>query len=807
MAAEVESDYREDISIERTALEPLATIELLITERTGDCEVHIRVDDTNLEPERITLPEPRHPHSSGSPAHSCPVDVFVDDIQQRLECHGHNLGTTRKWIVRDRQLRDIGLRLGRFLFGWSGTGRGSGNALHRTLLQLYYQASCSNSFISLCFHARHPRLDSLPWELTIWRFGGRDCILGTDRHLTFVRQGYYPAYFPPEFGRLERQSLDIQHITSANLASAHEMVKRFFEALDLGEENLDDLARYSHEWQEPDSCDIFHFVGHGKPGEVYWQARTPDGGDGGDVAFDVKQLIQQVGGDRLPSLIVLLACSSFDAKGWNKRGLLWDLLQEGVGAAIGMHGKAKISIASYFIQLLYLELLQHGRIDLAIQRIRWRMQRKGRAGTSVYHRCGDLCADWFRPILAIRDSAVLSHFNGLRSERLEERRSERLGHGEPTRSGGPRRSASGSEDEVMDCLDELLVPLDHADGANGSSIRPVSWDRLHRALDCLQTSEVPELEKIAEQLDDRWRAMPHRPQENSPGQVRGCPERRMTAAADDDDPLLEFLHAWNDSQWAVIVAAIARGVTSEEIDVKLNRADKKMTAPSENRYFGPYYYIVEKDGACSLVTTYGGEARGDWYWPYGDNTYHLKEGHILYESETIDYKGTLYRKVELSVDFFEGHLLSPAVPSGKPLQSLGVCMPYGSWDEYWEKIFLFSEKSSIRKAISAINKLALVQAMFPVFQGMGDDDDDQAVTRYQKVFERLTPLVHPENGEQALLEALDAATPAHLPEKLGDTTWEYIVKTDDGKTHTRTIWRWRLFFALTFGLAMKKLPA
>ncbi|MCG8424554.1 MAG: CHAT domain-containing protein [Proteobacteria bacterium] len=768
-----------------------------------DCHnlLHTRVDDTVLEPEGVELPSAAtHGRPWDKPVEFQTMTDFAADIEERLAWHRRGLGEARRWVVHDQRLRDIGLRLGSFLFGRPGMmkeqgERRPGNILDQTLLQFYHAAD-SQSYISLCFSAHDSRVDSLPWEMTIWRHGARDIVLGTDPNVAFVRQSHYPTYHAPSFAKPSLDPLEVGHATATShatsaLAQGHQAIEEFFDSLGLDESKLQLLAEHSHQWQGEHAFDIFHFYGHGQPGSLYWEGPGLDRENSVKYEFGIEQLLQCVDGQNLPGLIVVLACSSFDPKGWQQRGLLWDLVQAGVASAIGMLGTTYIRTPPYLIQMLYLQLFEHGRVDRAVQRVRWLMRYKGRPGAATHEEL--IRADWFRPILVVRDRSVLSCFDGLRGQHVQRNESGRRGNAIEHRA-------------ITESLELLLPPLQISDHRSNSAL----LERMREAINCSNKSGVAELQDQADRIRTHLTGL-NVDASSLPDGRRGPSDLALIATVLDEERSRTLYKVWDDWQWKAIVHAMKQGMASEEINMILketSQPEDERRQPVENAYLGPYYYLVEKGQEWSLVAKYD-EARGDWYWPYGDSSYTLAPDDVHRRVREIRDEDTVYHKVELSIDFFERNDINVLVPGGKqPVQTISVWSPYGSENTYWEKISLFSAESNIGKAIRTIRDAGTVRNWFDSLARLEQAGHEEGALRYEEICGALMPLLHPDTGDPAIIEAIDNALPRNLPDRsaLQEDPVDWAIE-GDAEAQNRCRWRWRLFYALASGLARGKLTA
>lgn len=363
----------------------------------------------------------------GSIATGTSWDELAARVGDELGALSLGQGWTQKLIGYRRRLSGIATALGRALFGHDG------NALHRLLCTLHAQASASDGFVRISLASIQPELHNLPWELAAWSPDpiGADSPsthLGTCPHLALSRRAYYDHGHVPDRTVTPSADVRILHITANRHERQyeHERIADHLRDMCSRHPRAEARAAYSENWANAprtatpndSDIDIFQLLTHGArvPGCLELAVaehgdRNPDK-DGRPcwspgLEIDIASLVHLLGQERLPRLFILLSCWSFDHFG--RRGAVADLLyQHGAAAAIGVLGELRLGKAAAVSRYLFSQLLGHGQIDLAVQRVRTLLMRY-ELGQSMRPDI-QLPSDWFRPVLMTRAPQVCESF-------------------------------------------------------------------------------------------------------------------------------------------------------------------------------------------------------------------------------------------------------------------------------------------------------------------------------------------------------------------------------------------------------------
>lgn len=389
---------------------PLATAELgpwphLPTRSGGTIEICMGHDAVYARADGIQL--------APLPVREC-MAALCRDIDAELGRLTYGLGQTQKLVRYRDNLDRIGDRLGRVLFG------NAQSPLSECMYALYRRARATGEFVAICLCCADPEVQNLPWELAVWRHGSFAIALGTDEYLALVRQASYPSYVEDRTAAPDPTGVCITHVTAdrAERQYTHEAITAHFADFMRQNWRIRATACYSEEWAaapsavpplpaQPARIDIFQLVAHGARSPCKMEIAVAAGnGRGRGLELDVDTLISLLGRQRLPRLFVMLTCWSFDHFG--QRGVAADLLRQGGGAVLGILGELRLGKAAAVTGYFYGQLLQHGRMDLAVQRLRGLLRRHELFECMTPDAA--LPADWFRPVLMIRRPEVLHTF-------------------------------------------------------------------------------------------------------------------------------------------------------------------------------------------------------------------------------------------------------------------------------------------------------------------------------------------------------------------------------------------------------------
>jgi PAS domain-containing protein len=412
--------------------------------------------------------------------------IKLDDIYTRVDAAmrtlTHGLGTTQKLVRYRANLASIGQILGRALLGQPQ------GVLAQTLDTLYTRARARGQFIAICLSAANPELHNLPWELALWQPSGhaQPVRLGTDEHLALVRQALYRGFVDDRTTSADAAALRITHITADRdqRAHAHERIASDLHEIMRHNWRVRASASFSEEWarQHPDGdrhTDILQLLAHGSraPGTFELAVATPETRSRA-LELDVHTLLTMLGQRELPRLFVMLSCWSFDHR--DHRGTVADLLHAGGSTAMGILGMLRLGKAPAISRYFYHQMLEHGRVDLAVQRLRGLLERYELFESMTPDPL--LPSDWFRPVLMIRTPGALEAFRDL-----------------PASTVNPidRRATC----EPADALKELAARQERALVLSGTA----RYQRLARDLRDLDPAPIPDPLTARDALE-RWEA-------------------------------------------------------------------------------------------------------------------------------------------------------------------------------------------------------------------------------------------------------------------------------------------------------------
>jgi hypothetical protein len=410
------------------------------------------------------------------------LDELCASVDTAMRTLTHGLGTSQKLVRYRANLARIGQILGRALLG-----QPQGMLAH-TLDMLYTRARARGQFLAICLSAADPELHNLPWELALWQPSGhaQPIRLGTDEHLALVRQTLYRGYIEDRTTGADSAALRITHITADRdqRAHAHERIAGDLHEVMRHNWRIRASASFSEEWarQHPDSdrhTDILQLLAHGSraPGTFELAVTTPETRSRG-LELDVHTLLTMLGQRALPRLFVMLSCWSFDHRG--HRGTVADLLHAGASTAMGILGMLRLGKAPAISRYFYHQMLEHGRVDLAVQRLRGLLERYELIEAMTPDPL--LPTDWFRPVLMIRTPGALEAFCDLPASTVD-----------PV----DRRATC----EPADTLKELAARQERALALSGTA----RYQRLARDLRALDPAPLPDSLTAHDTLE-RWEA-------------------------------------------------------------------------------------------------------------------------------------------------------------------------------------------------------------------------------------------------------------------------------------------------------------
>lgn len=346
------------------------------------------------------------------------LDELAAAIEDDLDTLSHGQARAQKLVGYRQRLARIATRLGRALFGQRG------NPLHQLLCTLHTQASAQAGFVGISLASERPQVHNLPWELAAWspvHDHNPASHLGTDPHLALSRRAHYDRGLVPERTVARASHVRILHITANRHERQyeHERIAGYLDQLGQCHPRVHARAAYSEDWTSAppraaaEHVDIFQLLTHGArvPGclELAVEERSSDEPSrwSPGLEIDIPGLVHLLGPERLPRLIILLSCWSFDH--YDRRGAVADLLgQHGISAAIGILGPLRLGKAAALSRYLFSQLADHGQLDLAVQRVRallmrYELGRSMRPDTR-------LPSDWFRPVLMTRTPHTCESF-------------------------------------------------------------------------------------------------------------------------------------------------------------------------------------------------------------------------------------------------------------------------------------------------------------------------------------------------------------------------------------------------------------
>lgn len=401
----------ERLSSKDSSVESFATIDVFLD---SGFVLHVRVNGVALAP---------IPALDDDANHASYHDELADEVEKVLSqlTAGHDEGS--KLLSYTSDIRRVGLLLGGLLFGYRDV-RSSGcagrlyNELHRTLEQLYAPARDSGRHITITFAAQSAMWNEMPFELALWVWAGEEHHLGIAEHMTFVRRVYQAGFVP----RAEEQAqapLRLRHVSSLPTANTerpdrlsraeHESIERLMDSLCTRYPRgiaRADVVRTEHlqDWRATPS-DILQFSGHGtKERTIEWGVE--EAGEGAALQMSSRELLGALPKESLPGLFIFIACYSL--------GFVEELMQHSAGqrpiAGVAMQGSWRpfSGHAERLLRAFHGGLLEHGRLDLAIQRARralyeLELEHALRPGSRVPE-------NWFQPVLLIRDTGSAARF-------------------------------------------------------------------------------------------------------------------------------------------------------------------------------------------------------------------------------------------------------------------------------------------------------------------------------------------------------------------------------------------------------------
>ena len=231
-------------------------------------------------------------------------------------------------------------------------------------------------------------------------------------------------------------------------------------------------------------------------------------------------------------------------------------------------------------------------------------------------------------------------------------------------------------------------------------------------------------------------------------------------------------------------------------------------------YTGLHYYFINEGQHRTLIATYD-EAEAShvpetspyaWFKPYEERALEISPDAIRKEIAIQVAPDITYYHVDLSTRFLEDNTISMLPPEGKWPDTMAGWAPYGGRQSFWECVRLFSGGSRIGQAIAEIRSnvdcngpIADTLEPFRLMDSQGSKSDK--LVYFEEICGLLRPLLHPIDGDQALVGAIDRAMPPQLPPPKRENG-DY---PQCGDNSDRVAWQWRLLYALTYGLAMGQL--
>ena len=435
---------------------PVAVIDIYLDSRFA---LHVRIDGVFLAPIHVR-------DDRGESADRGYIALRRDLMNRLHGLSGMSDSSTCKMPTYRREVRRVGRILGGILFGYGvhedefAIGGCWRNELDRALGILHSRAHGSGGFIAITFAAENPLWDSMPWELAIWRSGGRDIPIGVAEHIAFSRQVRHQSYPGGHLARSSRpcgrprggpDKVTLFHLSS-DAAEIDRVIGERSEVQDSGQESMDRwiqgpsirdfLARLESrhadqisearassttEWKGWRSrrADIFQYFGHGnEKSRINWN--LADQSSGREQQMEPDDLLDLLGRDGWPRLFVLLSCYSF--------GFLEQLLRKGspeVMAGVGVLGEWMLVPQQdvQFLRVFYTFLFdRRERIDVAVQNTR-RVLYRQEMERALGHE-SRVPQNWYKLTVLLRDDASARCFDGLAARRQDDRIVESV------RSGG-----------------------------------------------------------------------------------------------------------------------------------------------------------------------------------------------------------------------------------------------------------------------------------------------------------------------------------------------------------------------------------
>lgn len=228
------------------------------------------------------------------------------------------------------------------------------------------------------------------------------------------------------------------------------------------------------------------------------------------------------------------------------------------------------------------------------------------------------------------------------------------------------------------------------------------------------------------------------------------------------------------------------------------------------------YYLHSRNENTVVLATYD-EAGVDsaapgsasaWFMPYGEGPYAqpVTNDVILVSEEhgkKDDYQ--LFR-VHLKPSWLIRNKYAPLAAMGKP-DGMNGWYPYDSKNVYWAYIRQFGPETSIGTAINALQVvMASNSGVSRFYRNMEEDlKPEDIVAQYENIVDWLVPMLMPSGGDEYIKSVLDMALPAFMPPPRMPQLGRPFAN-GYGETHPRTVWQWRLGYAICYGIALGKLP-
>lgn len=381
--------------------EPVSALDLCLhaTGPDSPITVHAELDGARLAPVTVEI----------SPA------ALQRELDAELHALTRGLGASQKLVRYHDNLERVGARLGAVLFGDSSAT--AAHPIAHALDAVHHRARQGQDFVSVRLAATFPELHNLPWELAVFqpRHASAPTVLGTDDNLALVRQTVFPDYVADRSRPAGDASLRIVHVTADRTQRKfmHERIAGALQALERQNWRVRASCAYSEDWAANPSAlgaDIFQLLAHGMraPGSFEIAVAGPgsEPSRSRSLEMDIDTLLTLLDRTRLPRLFILFACWSFDH--YQHRGMVADLLARGAGAALGILGELRMGKSVAMSEYFHHQLLCHGRLDRAVQRLRALMQRYELTASMTPDAA--LPSDWYRTALMIRSPDVLGAF-------------------------------------------------------------------------------------------------------------------------------------------------------------------------------------------------------------------------------------------------------------------------------------------------------------------------------------------------------------------------------------------------------------